>query len=289
MSSFKVAVCLSGQARHWKTAAPNIKKFFDYSNLVQYHKNVPIETDYFIHTWNVNTWRYPKQIHTSFYNEEHNDLEGIKQAFNPKAIKQETWAEDLYVRAWDSMFYSFERSLLLKREYELANNISYDAVIKARLDTVYDPTQQIPFHAIHPGINGLIPGMCYTVRPINKFTYEYNYNSFDDVIFYGDSRTMDLVGSLYRAYKKIHNPEATKQITHGINVDPTLFYGPGCLLYDYMTRMGIHPTVGELLIDYAVVRSTAANSNLDSIADFQKVKEHHTNWYLEIEDIKDYI
>lgn len=289
MNSFKIAVCLSGQARHWKVAAANIKKFFDYSKVHQFHRNVPIETDFFIHTWDINTWRYPKQMHTNYYNEKHEDLEGIKQAFSPKAIKQETWDKDLFIRAWDSMFYSFEKSLLLKREYELQNNINYDAVIKARLDIVYDPNQQIPFHAIYPGITGLVPGMCYSSKPINKFTYEFNYNTFDDVLFYGDSRTMDLVGGLYKAYKKIHNPEALKQLENGRNVDPSLFYGPGCLLYDYMTRMGIHPAVGEPTIDYAVVRSTAAAENLDSIENFQKIKEHHAKWYMEIENIKDLI
>jgi len=281
MKSFKIAVCLSGQARHWKIATENIKKFFDYSALHQFHTKTPIETHFFIHTWDINTWRYPKSEHKHYYSEKHNDLESIKEAFKPKAIRQDTWDHNIFVRAWDSMFYSFEKSVLLKREYELQNNINYDAVVKARLDVIYNPSQQIPFHKIYPGIDGLIPGMCYSSNPINKFTYEYNYNNFDDVLFYADSRTMDMVSRLYESYKKLHNPEVTKQLIDGLNIDPSLFYGPGCLLYDYMVRMGIHPSVGEI-IEYVVVRSTAASQNLHSINDFKKIKEYHTDWYMQI-------
>jgi hypothetical protein len=219
--------------------------------------------------------------HTNFYEERHNDRDEIEKMFLPKKIEQQEWSQDLFPthNAWMPMFYSFEKSLMLKREYELANDFEYDAVVKARLDIIYKPNHQIPFWTIKPGVNGLVPGVCYASKPIFKFTYEFNYNNFDDVLFYGDSRTMDLVGDLYRSYQQRYTPEDFKDIQTGINVNPSLYYGPGCLLYDHMVRMGIHPQSFSEIIDYVVVRSTAIGNGWDGILDFEKIKQKYIEWY----------
>lgn len=278
MKSFKIAVCLSGQARHWRLAAENIKKFFKYDTH-HFHFNGPIETDYFIHTWDTNTWRYPKSNHNVYENIKHNDIEDIRNEFNPKLIEQEEFNQEKYIRAWDSMFYSFWKSVMFKREYEINNNFTYDVVIKARLDVIYNPQQKINFQLINPGFNGLIPGICYTSLPINKFTYEFNYNNFDDVIFYGDSRTMDIVSDLYHTYKIKHSPQKRFDMSKSINTDASLYYGPGCLLYDHMVSCGIHPTNGDIF-EYSVVRSTSVNCGLNSILDYNEIKKRGIEWYV---------
>lgn len=274
MDKFRVAICISGQARHWRVASKNIKKYFE-SNTNHKIFNVPIEYDYFIHTWDTNTWRYPKTHHTVFYDEKHNDKDEIKKEFNPKYFELEEWIPEKFIRAWDALFYSFYRSLMLKRQYEVENNFEYDLVVKARFDVVYNPKHTFEIQNFNPGIFGLIPGICYTVLNINKFPNEFNYNSFDDVIFYGDSKTMDLVGTLYHSYQKLFDSEEFDYY----DINPSFFYGPGSLLYEHMVNISIHP---ESLIhtEYCVVRSTALeNGPLDSVIDYEKIKEYSVNWY----------
>ena len=282
MKSFRIAVCFSGQARYWKESADNIKMFFNYSQHHHHHFHneiVPIEVDYFIHTWDTNTWRYPKTNHGKFFDEKVDNIEEIREFYNPICIEQETYNSKQYPRAWDPMFHSLTKSLMMKRNYELENNFEYDVVVKARLDVIYNPQQQIPFHLMTPGVNGLIPGMCYSGKPVFKFPYEFNYNAFDDVIFYGDSRTMDLVGDLFRSYRNIHNSEALTELAFGINPLPSLFYGPGTLLYEHMINSGIHPAAMNEPIDYVVYRSTAAVDHLDSITDFMEIRKRWADWY----------
>ena len=128
MDKFRVAICISGQARHWRVASKNIKKYFE-SNIKHKIFDVPIEYDYFIHTWDTNTWRYPKTHHTFFYDEKHNDKDEIEKEFNPKYFELEEWIPKKFIRAWDALFYSFYRSLMLKRQYEIENNFEYDLVV----------------------------------------------------------------------------------------------------------------------------------------------------------------
>jgi len=278
MKSFKIAVCLSGQARHWRIAADNIKKFFNYDTH-HFHYGGQIETDYFIHTWDTNTWRYPKSNHGIYENIKHNDKDEIEKTFNPKVIEQEEFDQNKYILAWDPMFYSFWKSVMFKRNYELENNITYNVVIKARLDVIYDPTNQIRFQEINPSFNGLIPGFCYSSQPINKFSYEFNYNNFDDVIFYGDSRTMDIISDLYHTYKIKHSPQKRFDVSKSLNTDASLYYGPGCLLYDHMINCGIHPTNGQIF-EYSVVRSTSTNCGLNSVLDYNEIKKRGIEWYI---------
>ncbi len=278
MKSFKIAVCLSGQARHWRVAAENIKNFFNYSSRHHFHFNAPIETDYFIHTWDTNTWRYPKTSHGVYENIKHNDIDDIIKTFNPKYIEQEEFDQNKYILAWDPMFYSFWKSLMYKRNYELENNINYDAVVKARLDVIYNPNQKIKFEEIKPGINGLTPGICYTSQQISKFSYEFNYNNFDDVIFYGDSKTMDIVSDLYHTYKVKHSPQKRFDVGKSLNTDSSLYYGPGCLLYEHMINCGIYPMCNQIF-EYVVVRSTSLQDGLDGILNYDEIKKRGIDWY----------
>lgn len=276
MKSFnkiRVAVCLSGQARYWKIAAPNIKQFFTMGNPTRLIPNTDeITTDYFIHTWDTNTWRNPKTMHNVYRDEKHTDAEDIKSTYEPKHFEQEEWISKNFQRAWDAMFYSAGKSIMSKRNYELANDFEYDLVIKARFDAIYDTDQIFPLMRLNPGC-------CYTTTPISKFPSEFNANCFDDVMFYGDSRTMDLVSDLYDTYKILHSPKNIIASHKSENMDVTSFYGPGTLLYDHLTNLHIHPD-GNRHIRYAVVRSTAAEAKLDSVTDYQEIKRLSNEWYI---------
>jgi len=273
-NTFRIAVCLSGELRHWRTAVANIKQFFEFPESQRYingNQNLPITTDYFIHTWDTNTWRYYKMEHVHFKIEPHSDKSDVYAAYNPKGMIQEPWEQPRFKRAWDSMFYSHARSVMLKREYELENNFQYDMVVKSRFDTVYNPRHKIP-------LDLMTTKMCYSPH-VSLMPLEFNYNNFDDVVFYGDSPTMDLVADLYHTYKILHSPEKLQKGLETNDVDPSMYYGPGCLLYNHMIRLGIHPERHHTF-DYAIVRSTAAELNLDGIKDYDEIRKKWFDWYI---------
>lgn len=264
----RIAVCFSGQPRFWRIAAENIKQYFNFEG----RHSPSISTDYFIHTWDTNTIRYPKTHHWIFENVKHNETEDIISTYNPLGFEQEEWSQDAFPRAWDSMFYSFARSMMLKRNYEIDNDFEYDIVIKARLDTIYDPN--LNFH-----IQPIDPGICYSSKPVTKFPSEFHGNNFDDVIFYGDSRTMDLMGDLYDTFKLFHSSENIEINNSSINQDPTMHYGPGCLLYEHCKNLNIYPD-GSRVFDYVVVRSTVLDATLDCIEDYDQVRRLCHEWYI---------
>ena len=269
-NKIRIAVCYSGQARHWQTGVENNLKFFGLTRHLETGQE--IEVDYFIHTWDRNTWRFPKQKHNQYEIVKHDDADAIKAAYNPKGFICQEFNEEEFPRAWDPMFYSHARSLMLKRDYELKNNMQYDVVVKARLDVIYPPSNPFPLRRVWPGI-------CYSCTPISKFTSEFNYNNFDDVLFYGDSPTMDLVGDIYSKLKQQHTADYVAMQSGPTNIDVTLWYGPGCLLYDHCTDLGIHPD-GSKPIEYAVIRSTAVDENLKGIDDYDKIRKKWFEWYI---------
>jgi len=78
----KIAVCLSGQARTWRTAKDNILKYFD---LVEQG----CEIDFFIHTWDINQYRDKNDIVWLQRTDQKvapNEKEDLIQAFNPVDI-----------------------------------------------------------------------------------------------------------------------------------------------------------------------------------------------------------
>lgn len=269
---FRIAVCLSGQPRHWRTALPNIKQFFDFAGITHPEMAVPVEVDYFIHTWDINTWRKPKTNWSVFDDVAHGEIAAIVAAYEPRAHCMDSFDKDQFKRAWDPMFYSHARSLMLKRDYEISNDFQYDLVIKARLDVVYDPQHRFPLQRVWPLV-------AYTCTPISKFPNEFNYNSFDDVMFYGDSATMDLMGDLYSTYQTLHSLELIEQQNSSMDLQPDMWYGPGCLLYEHLTNLGIHPE-GNRVTEYAVVRSTAVSEKLDGITDYEKIRKKWFEWYI---------
>ena len=271
---FKVALCFSGQARYWKYSLPNIKQFFSFN--IHPETRQPVEYDYFIHTWDINhyrhntkSWNFDIEILSS------KDQTRLKKLYNPKYIEIENFKNfkdnNQPVLSFDPMFYSFMKSIYYKREYELENDFEYDIVIKVRLDTIYDPTQVFLLHKVEPLV-------AYTSTTISKFISEFHYNNFDDVIFYSDSKTMDLIANTYRIHKQ--NRLTQNEQIHKNNEDPSFYYGPGCLLYNTMIDMSIHPYSFRSFPWY-VGRNNVAKIGLDptSLTDWETVKKLCMDWY----------
>lgn len=259
----RVAVCFSGQIRDWQFAKKNILNYFSLPD------QPDIKVDYFIHTWDTNTWRLPKTNHSIFKNKKHNDFEQLVNTYLPVNYHMSAYNLKEWKLAWDPLFYSFEYSILLKQQYELENNFVYDIVVKARPDVIYNPETPFPFH------RNMVSGICYTATFISRFPSEFNKPCFDDVMFFGDSKTMDLMSGIYKYYNL-----KNKHIRYAdpIDIDPLVYLGPGTLLYQYAVANNIHPDAYN--IDYAVVRKTMIGKGLDPINDYDKIKEIAGDWYI---------
>jgi hypothetical protein len=108
--------------------------------------------------------------------------------------------------------------------------------------------------------------------PVDKFPTEYNYNCFDDVIFYADSPTMDIISNVYWWYKEIVL-RGFKQREHGLFIEePEFYFGPGTILYKYLINWSIHPHC-ELQIPYYLVTKGAEEKKLHSIKNWREVME----------------
>lgn len=90
---------------------------------------------------------------------------------------------------------------------------------------------------------------------------------------------MDLIGDLYSTYKNLHSAELTSANEASVDLQPDMYYGPGCLIYEHLTNLGIHPDGGRH-IEYAVVRSTAVEENLNGIYDYDKIRRKWFEWYI---------
>lgn len=259
----KIAVCLSGQSRTWKTAYKNILHFFDYTRI-----NQNIQVDYFIHTWNNNSWRKKTSPQWETWDAPAEDVDDISTVYNPKYFEVENFSKKRFPMAWDGLFYSFMKTIHNKKKYELENNFKYDVVVKSRLDVIFDPQKIFNFR--------VTPLTAYTSHPVTKMLREFNGNNFSDVLFYGDSNTMDILGNTYRYAKIKHSESSIANNTKNNIIDYFSYYGPGVTLYEYMTQHGIYPTYNDIY-EYAVVRYDCIG--LDSISDFGQISKTGLEWY----------
>jgi hypothetical protein len=269
----KIAVCLSGQARTWESAKENILQYF----------GVCDEVDYFIHTWDVNSYRNSgeKIRERKDYRIDNEELNNLQNYFQPKKMMVDSYNSDIFGKNWNSLFYSFMKSIWLKRKFELENDFKYDIVIKSRFDINF----------LQSGLNHLgLPINKFHIHPVkpltaycsnsnfDRFPFEFNSNVFDDVIFYSDSSTMDLISNVYRWNKEIVNRGTDKKNKGDFIEDVEFYLGPGALLYRHMINWGIFPR-NEVIIPYYVVRKEALDLGLHSIKDWNQIKEISTNWY----------
>ena len=279
---YNVAVCLSGQPRTWRTAKENILNYFDIKIIRD--KNMRVNVDYFIHTWDTNSYRdktQPRWNNKDYPIENSNEADEIREAFNPKMMEYEHYDPMIHHNAWSGLFYSFMKSVWLKRTHELAFDMTYDMVIKARFDINYMQDGVNKYNLTNSKFyaHKLQPFVAYASgSDFKKFTNEFNQSCFDDVIFYADSPTMDLISNVYRWYTDIRTRGLQKKASGEWVDDSEFYYGPGTLLYKYMTNLNIHPN-NDFGIGYYVVRKEAEEMGLHSLEDWNQIYHINNNWY----------
>lgn len=275
----KIAVCISGQPRTWFTAKENIFTYFDLKG----H-----EVDFFIHTWNQNTFRESSNIESerTYVDVDKNEFIEMRKYFKPKLMTVEEYTSENFISIWSSLFYSFMKSIWLKRKYELDNDFEYDIVIKTRFDVNFymegynELNRPLNKFYIHP----LVPLVGYTANTsIPKFDTEFYSNTFDDVFFYADSKTMDIISNIYFWFKDIVNKSCQEISKHEFITNREFFMGPGTLLYSYLSKWLIHPH-GRVYVPYYIVRKDSQDKNLHSVNNWKEIKEISLNWYKQINE-----
>jgi len=272
----RIAVCISGQPRTWRTSYKNIQNYFDIEG---------VEVDYFIHTWDTNIYRKKdetadkKTIFPTVDTEE----EELTKCFNPVSIIFEKFNSPDFPYYFP-LFYSFMKSVWLKRKHEIENDFLYDIVIKTRFDINFwqEGTNRVGYPLNKFYIHKIMPLVSYNANELfEKFTMEFNAINFDDVFFYSDSHTMDITSNLYWWYRKIVVRSEKSRNENKWVEDPEYYYGPGTLLYRYLVNHNIHMR-GDIVIPYYIVRRECEDLKLDSIKDWMEIKDISHDFYWDI-------
>lgn len=257
----KVAVCLSGQLRKWKLGVDNQKWFWSTGNAEV------IEVDYFAHTW---TYSWDRPGVSKEYTERlvsNQELDEFKSAFELKNlavddIKQNEFRENDH---WSALFYSFCRSLILKREYELANNFQYDVVVKSRPDVAFSPSLSFNIPKLH---NNVIYSTHGGPMPM-----EFNMFNVNDCVFLGNSYSMDLLTNLY-FYRQ--NGIIPENIENEKNIHPL---GPGTLMHEYFRDYGIMPMCSVGFNEVLLKEGCPEDLDLLNKDEFKIMQKYFQDWY----------
>lgn len=186
--SLKVAVCISGQSRAWKSCVKSFKNHFasDY------------DVKFFGHTWDENSWKTVVDGKKNIIKEKLD-----KQALSSE-ITQAFGLENVLVDkqlSGDGFFWGppLKSAMIanhLKCKYEVENGFIFDVVVKTRWDLFYDPSYTFE-KLVTPAFN---PTVLYC-HPQTNFPREFRLPAVDDIMYFGSSRVMDIMSNLYAAYK----------------------------------------------------------------------------------------
>ena len=258
----RIAVCLSGQLRQWQMGVENQKWFWTTAN------GEDIQVDYFAHTWTY-SW----------------DRTGVGQEYTRREVLQEELDSfkvrygltDLLVDSreqnkfrgndhWRALFYSFAKSLELKRNYEIKNNFVYDIVVKSRPDILFHPSKtfKIPDlenNVIHTSHGGIMKG-------------EYHMYNVNDILFLSNSFTMDLLTNLY-FYRQEGIEDYNIENLKNFHV-----MGPGTLMHEYFRDFGITPYFGTAPSCILLKEGCPQDLDLFVPEEFELMTKYWQDWYI---------
>lgn len=184
----KIAICFSGEIRTGAYAAQNI---------LRYIGNLLPNCDFFIHTWDVYShkqWYYDSKKSVELGNTpilSKNSTYEILEKFYLAYPKQFIFSEIQNYQTWFEIFsqkktnfsplwYSWYKSIKLKKTYELENNFEYDYVVRIRPDLIFPKFMSLANEIYHVSTN-------------REYFYAMGYmpERIDDVFFISSSPVMD--------------------------------------------------------------------------------------------------
>lgn len=211
----KVAICISGLMRTGLFAEPAFREFFG-----------DLDADVFYHTWDVDNL----------------DVDQVNRLYKPVRYKVDKpfktdgpMDSDAYMGSFGNMLYGFMMANELKKEYEIENNFRYDLVIKTRFDLVFAPGARFPID------RQFYPRTIYSPSGSNGYVHtDMEHHGINDVMFWGDSPSMDIVTNIYMYYKHI-TLLANRQLLSGIRFDPEdTYFSVGQMIQYRGVRRNIH-------------------------------------------------
>ena len=256
---------MSGQLRQWEMAKENQKWFWETSGITH--------IDYFIHTWNYSGDREGVSQPYITRDVSREEFDNVVDWYKPKKYVLDDKKQDYFYESdhWSSLFYSMAQSIMLKREYEIENNFEYDIVVKTRPDCVFDPRYHFSWELLENNILYATQG--------GLMETEFHMFNTNDMVFYGNSYTMDLVMQMYFYRQQMLDQRdivKDKLFTGSI--------GPGVLMQEYFRDYGI--TSQSILpyrhtfIETLVKLGCPDDLNLLDHNDFHKMEKYFRDWYL---------
>jgi hypothetical protein len=238
-----IAVCFGGEPRTYDMCAENINHFFNLPN---------IDVKFFAHTWTDNTYKVPKtgdnpaedqNLHSIDVEELNLDFikEDLPKFFNFSKLKIEDKFDEHHIDwiDWDHLFYSDLQSNLLKRIYELENNMTFDVVVKCRFDLSFNP--KINFLDLLNQQNIIKQKRIYA--DVGPFIADQYRVQMDDCFYYGSSFSMDLLQSNMWCFNRSLN---------GPDDSSLLIAGPGVRLAMYCNQLGLN--LQDQMMPYFIYR-----------------------------------
>lgn len=197
-NKIKIGVCFSGQLRTGIENQERLKTFF--GELYPY-------CDFFMHTWNINTQKNTKGL-TKVEKESVSieQVETYKKIFNIKKINFEDYDETfnnnyigdvnnkVFLNIIQPLWYSFKKSVDLKKEYEKENNLIYDVVIKIRTDIIFRENRRLidDLNYYNQSEDEKRVFIESVSPPLVK-----NFNFMNEVYFFSTSENMDKISKFY--------------------------------------------------------------------------------------------
>jgi hypothetical protein len=208
----RVAICLSGQTRNWMGCGDTIKN----------HIIDPLKADVFVHTWTIKGEKVINEATGDYIPPPTPMVGNIRDFYKPTSSIIEEPDYDKFKKIHPQRYYnvlmqhySIWRANELKKEYEHANNMKYDLVIRCRFDLEihkFDIVDTLPNIVdtiyLPPNENMNMPFNEDMKKALELYGIKYMPN---DQLAYGSSEGMDYYSKLW----EIESNDITAYGNHG--------------------------------------------------------------------------
>ena len=153
----------------------------------------------------------------------------------------------------------------MKRQHEIKENINYDLVIKSRYDMLVRPGTNFDASNIDDRT------LYYSLGNRGLVHTDVGKHGLSDIIFWGDSPTMDIACDTYRYYNWKCFPRYL-QLMQGNMLDPAdSMLSPGTLIYQQTEKRNIKLQQVQPQLQETLWRTSV--EHLNPVTDFQEIKK----------------
>ena len=226
----KIAVCFSGQMR---TALEN------FENIKEFLGELYDSCDFFVHVWDLCEYKTynVSNIKRKPYRESEEKSNKIRNQYQPKKmifdnIDYSTGYKICTMYGIQPLWYSFWKSIQLKKQYEIENGFEYDYVIKLRFDTIFNPDETNFKKEIESTTQNIVKllgyaptAVCDEFEPIAT-----------DVLFLSKSKEMNVVADYFWELVKKYDIGSYKNLPY------------------YLIDLGIEPKNTKNMRNFCILR-----------------------------------